>query len=159
MPFSVFSIVNTLLKYFKNSEAFSESLWVYESAEFLSSSFFGSGIPGRVFNFLWEYPQNFFGLFFSSLAISISTSFFAFLVSRLIWFLSFYPRPVLAFEYCHRLRLWVCVCVCINHELVRTIPHRPFKLGSPNLDQRCKTPWFGSLLFLGMIDLDLQGQI
>ena len=53
----------------------------------------------------------------------------------------------------------VCVCVCINHELVRTITHRPFKLGSPNLDQRCKTPWFGSLLFLGMIDLDLQGQI
>ena len=51
------------------------------------------------------------------------------------------------------------VCVCINHELVRTITHRPFKLGSPNLDQRCKTPWFGSLLFLGMIDLDFQGQI
>ena len=50
-------------------------------------------------------------------------------------------------------------CVCINHELVRTITHRPFKLGSPNLDQRCKTPWCGSLLFLGMIDLDLQGQI
>ena len=75
----------------------------------------------------------------------------------------FYPRPVLAFGYCHRLRLWVCVsvcvCVCSNHELVRTITHRPFKLGSPNLDQRCKTPWFGSLLFLGMIDLDLQGQI
>ena len=77
----------------------------------------------------------------------------------------FYPRPVLAFGYCHRLRLWVCVsvcvyvCVCINHELVRTITHRPFQLGSPNLDQRCKTPWFRSLLFLGMLDLDLQGQI
>ena len=52
----------------------------------------------------------------------------------------------------------VCVCVCINHELVRTITHRPFKLGSPNLDQRCKTPWFRSLLFLWMLDLDLQGQ-
>ena len=25
----------------------------------------------------------------------------------------FYPRPVLAFGYCHRLRLWVCVCVCV----------------------------------------------
>ena len=73
----------------------------------------------------------------------------------------YYPRPVLAFGYCHRLRLWVCmsVCVCINHELVRTITHHSVKLGSPNLDQRCKTPWFGSLLFLGMIDLDLQGQI
>ena len=53
----------------------------------------------------------------------------------------------------------VCVCVCINYELVRSITHHPVKLGSPNLDQRCKTPWFGSLLFLGMIDLDLQGQI
>ena len=51
------------------------------------------------------------------------------------------------------------VCVCINHELVRSITHHPVKLGSPNLDQRCKTPWFGSLLFLGMIDLDLQGQL
>ena len=26
---------------------------------------------------------------------------------------SFYPRPVLAFGYCHRLRLWVCVSVCV----------------------------------------------
>ena len=55
--------------------------------------------------------------------------------------------------------LCVRVCVCINHELVRMITHRSFKLGSPNLDQRCKTPWFRSLLFLGMIDIDLQGQI
>ena len=53
-----------------------------------------------------------------------------------------------------------CVCVCINHELVRTITHRPFKLWPPNWDQRWKKKtWFGSLLFLGMIDLDLQGQI
>ena len=74
-----------------------------------------------------------------------------------------YPRPVLAFGYCHCLRLWVCVsvcvCLCINHELVRPITHGPFKLGSPNLNQICKTPWSRSLLFLGMIDLDLQGQI
>ena len=53
----------------------------------------------------------------------------------------------------------LCVSVCVNHELLRTITHRLFKLGSPNLDQRCKTHWFRSLLFLGMIDLDLQGQI
>ena len=33
------------------------------------------------------------------------------------------------------------------------------KLQSPNLDQKCKTPWLRSLLFLGFIDLDLQGQI
>ena len=73
----------------------------------------------------------------------------------------FYPRPVLAFGYCHRLRLWVCVsvCVCVNHELVHTITHHSFKLGSPNFDQRCKTPWFRSLFLGGMIDLDLQGQI
>ena len=71
-----------------------------------------------------------------------------------------YPRPVLAFWYC-RLRLSVCmsVCVCINHVLVRAITHHRFKLGSPNLDHRCKRPWLRSLLFWGAIDLDLQGQI
>ena len=53
----------------------------------------------------------------------------------------------------------VCVCVSVNHELVRAIIHQPFKLGSPNLDQRCKRPWLRALLFSGAIDLDLQGQI
>ena len=67
----------------------------------------------------------------------------------------FYPRPVLAFGYCRCLR----VCVSVNHEFVRAITHQPFKLGSPNLDQRCKRPWLRALLFCGMIDSDLQGQI
>ena len=53
----------------------------------------------------------------------------------------------------------VCVCVCGNHELVRMITHHPFKLGSPNLGQRCKTTSLRSLLFYGTFDLDLQGQI
>ena len=55
----------------------------------------------------------------------------------------------------------VCVYVClsVNHELVRAIIHQPFKLGSPNLDQRCKRPWLRSLLFCGVIDGDLQCQI
>ena len=52
-----------------------------------------------------------------------------------------------------------CVSVCVNHELVRTVTHPLFKPGSPNLDQRCKTPWFRSLSFCEMIDRDLQGQI
>ena len=56
-----------------------------------------------------------------------------------------------------------CVCMCvrvsINHELVHAIIHQPFKLGSPNLNQRCKRPWLRSLLFCGVIDSDLQGQI
>ena len=34
-----------------------------------------------------------------------------------------------------------------------------FKLGSPNLDQKCKWPWLRSLLFCGMIDLNPQVQI
>ena len=71
----------------------------------------------------------------------------------------FYPRPVLAFGYCRCLRLSVCVRPCVNHELVRAITHDPFQLGSPNLDHECKRPWLRSLLFLGVIDLDLQGQI
>ena len=57
----------------------------------------------------------------------------------------------------------VCVCVCVrvsvNHEFVRAITHQPFKLGSPNLDQRCKRHWLRALLFCGMIDRYLQGQI
>ena len=61
----------------------------------------------------------------------------------------FYPRPVLAFGYCHRLRLCVCpcvyVCVCINHLIVRTITRQPFTLESPNLDERRKTPWLRCL--------------
>ena len=34
----------------------------------------------------------------------------------------------------------VCLCVspCVNHLLVRARTRDPFKLGSPNLDQRCK---------------------
>ena len=59
----------------------------------------------------------------------------------------------------------VCLCVCVyvcvsvNHQFVRTITCHPLKLQSPNLNHKCKTPWLRSLLFLGFIDLDLQGQI
>ena len=53
----------------------------------------------------------------------------------------------------------VCVCLCVNHLLFRAIIRDLFKLGSPNLDKRCKRPWLRSLLFWGAIDLDLQGQI
>ena len=53
----------------------------------------------------------------------------------------------------------MCVCVSVNHEFVRAITHHPFKLRSPNLDHRCKRPWLRSLLFWGVIDLDLQGRI
>ena len=55
-------------------------------------------------------------------------------------------------------RLSVCLSVC--HLLVRAITRDPCKLGSPNLDQRCKRSWLRSPLFYGLaIDLDLQGQI
>ena len=57
------------------------------------------------------------------------------------------------------LSLPACVCVSINHEFVRAITHQPFKLGSPNLGQKCKRPWLRTLLFCGMIDRELQGQI
>ena len=67
--------------------------------------------------------------------------------------INFYPRPALAFGYCHCLCLCVCVsCLCVNHLLVRVITWDPFKLGSPNLDQRCKMPWLRSLLFCRVIN-------
>ena len=70
-------------------------------------------------------------------------------VSHDAYVIPFYPRPVLAFGYCRCLRVCVCVCVClsVNHQLVRAVTHQPFKLESPNLDQRCKRPWLRSLLF------------
>ena len=48
-----------------------------------------------------------------------------------------YLTSVLAFRYCHCLRLSVCVS----------------KLGLPNLDQRCKTPLLRQLLFWGRLTL------
>ena len=63
----------------------------------------------------------------------------------------------MAFGYCHRQRL--CVCVSVIHQFVRTITCHTLKVQSPKLDQKCKTPWLRSLLFWGFIDLDLQGQI
>ena len=68
---------------------------------------------------------------------------------------------IFTFGYCRCLRLCVCVsvCMCVNHEFVHAITLHPFKLESPNLKHRCKTPWLRSLLFCGVIDLDLQGQI
>ena len=51
------------------------------------------------------------------------------------------------------------VCVYGKHVLVRTITHDTFKVGSPNLDHRCKRPWLRSLLFWEVFDLYLQGQI
>ena len=53
----------------------------------------------------------------------------------------------------------VSVCLCVNHLLVRGITRDPFKLGSPNLDHRCKRPCLRALIFWGVIDLDFQGQI
>ena len=74
------------------------------------------------------------------------------MISR--WFL---PEACMAIGYCRCLRL--SVRPCVNHLLVRTITRDPFKLGSPNLNHRCKRPWLRSLLFCGVIDLYLQGQI
>ena len=45
------------------------------------------------------------------------------------------------------LSLPVSVCVCFNHLLVCTITRHLFKLRSPNLVHRSKTPWLRSLLF------------
>ena len=66
---------------------------------------------------------------------------------------SFYLRAVLAFGYCRCLRQSVLPCVCINHLLVGTITRDSLKLGSPNLDQRCKSPWLRSLFFSGQLTL------
>ena len=63
---------------------------------------------------------------------------------RLTQSISFYLRPVLATGYCRCLHLSVSPSVT---KFVRVTTHHPFKLGSPNLDHKCKRPWLRSLLF------------
>ena len=74
--------------------------------------------------------------------------------------LSFLPEASFGLQV---LSLPASVCVSIRPSVrvcgTHLITRHPFKLGSPNLDHRCKRPWLRSLLFWGLIDLDLQGQI
>ena len=46
----------------------------------------------------------------------------------------FYPRPVMAFGYCHCLRL--SVCVCPSTFPFRAITHHSFSLEPSNLDRK-----------------------
>ena len=69
----------------------------------------------------------------------------------------FIPEARIAIGYCRCLRL--SVRPCVNHVLVRAITRDPLKLGSPNLNHWCKRRWLRSVLFWGVIDLYLQGQI
>ena len=67
----------------------------------------------------------------------------------LVWYLGwrvftrgqFWPLGIVVACIC------VCesVCLCVNLLLVRAITRDLFKLGSPNLDKRCKRPWLRSL--------------
>ena len=87
---------------------------------------------------------------------------------KFLWLLiilniDFYLRPVLAFRYCRCLCPSICPSICPSvhpsvTKFVHEITHHPFKLGSPNLDHGCKRPWLRSLLFWGVIDLNLQSQ-
>ena len=76
-------------------------------------------------------------------------------VSNFITTVSFYPRPVLAFRYCRCLYLVVTLTVrlsigvCVNHEYVCAMTGDPFKLVSPNLDQRCKPHGYNPYRFGG----------
>ena len=57
----------------------------------------------------------------------------------------FFTEASIGLGYCRCLRLCVCVCSCVcmrvNPELVRAITHHPLKLGLPNSNQKCETPW------------------
>ena len=56
-------------------------------------------------------------------------------------FYSRHPGKVIT---CICLCVHVClsVCLCIDRKLVCMITHHPFKLGSPNINQRCIRTWF-----------------
>ena len=57
------------------------------------------------------------------------------------------------------LPLPVCVRMFVNYEVVCAITCRKFELESSNLDQICLTFCLRSLLFWGLIELDLPGEI
>ena len=57
---------------------------------------------------------------------------------------------------CVCLSMCPCVRPCVNPELFHAITCHTFKLESPNLHQKCKTPWLRSLSFWGFIDLEYQ---
>ena len=62
--------------------------------------------------------------------------------------------------YGHRvLSLPASVCPSVCQLLACPRDNSRPKLGSPNLNHRCKRPWLRSLLFCGVIDLYFQGQI
>ena len=64
--------------------------------------------------------------------------------------LRFFPEDSFALQVLSLpVNAWVCLCVsllyvCINDELVFMITHHPFKQGSPNRNQRCKTLYLKS---------------
>ena len=60
----------------------------------------------------------------------------------------FWPSGIVITCICVYMCVCVRLCVCVSiPELVSAITHHHhlFKLALPNLDQRCKTPWFRSL--------------
>ena len=65
---------------------------------------------------------------------------------------SFLPEALLAYGYCHCLRLCVCVCVsvclCVNFCLSGD-NSSPFKLGSPNVNQKMQNILFKVPIALG----------
>ena len=77
---------------------------------------------------------------------------------------NFYPSAfraegVLSSPTSVRLSVRLSVCLSVYNTFVRTITFDRIELGSPNLAQICTLamPWTG--LFMGMIDLDLQGHL
>ena len=75
----------------------------------------------------------------------------------------FYPKPVWALEYCRCLHLSVCLCVWVHEhqpwDSSCYITHHPFKLGSPNLAQWCKTSWLRSLCLFFVVFLCVGGWV
>ena len=61
----------------------------------------------------------------------------------------FWPSGIVVACVCVCVCVCLSVCVCVNHLLVCAITRDPFKLGSPNLDHRCKRPWLRSLFIFG----------
>ena len=74
--------------------------------------------------------------------------------------LFYYPRPVMAFRYCHRLRVSVCVCVCVRQSSVCPDDNLwPAQATITKIRPEVQNTLVKIAIVLGFIDIDLQREI
>ena len=120
----------------------------------------------KLFLHMISIKKTFFAKFFElSYPVDVISTFFLYCmvwhcpsICLSVYFMPLLPEASFAFKYFHCLHLSGCVCLCVylcvNLEVALIITCHLFKIEPPDLNQKCKTPWLGSVFFCGMIDHD-----